>query len=185
MKDGDRMDYYIIFSGEIEQVFSTKLFNAIQNAPNQGATRIVLFFSSLGGNIHEGFLLASVIQNSKIPVVIHANNHIDSIANVIYLSAKERTAESYAKFYLHGATIGGNFDEKGMNDQLSAIKTSNSRIAYFISENSNLPLSKVQQMMDIGTTLSAQEALGQGIVKEIVHREIPQNAKKEEIIFVN
>ena len=179
------MDYYIIFSGIIEQAFSTRLFNAIQNAPNLGANRIVLFFSSLGGDIHEGFLLASVIQNSKTPVIIHANNHIDSIANVIYLSAKERTAESYAKFYLHGAAVNGNFDEKALKDQLSAINTSNSRIAYFISENSILPLSKVQEMMEIGTTLSAQEALQQGIVKEITHREIPQNIKREEIIFVN
>ena len=180
------MDRYIIFSCAIEQGFSTRLFNAIQSAPSIGADRIVLFFSSLGGDIHEGFLLASAIQNSKTPVIIHANNHIDSIANVIYLSAKERTAESYAKFYLHGAATGiSSFDEKGLKDQLSAIKTSNSRIAYFISENSVLPLTKVQEMMDTGTTLSAQEALQQGIVKEIVHREIPPNINREEIIFVN
>ena len=179
------MDCYIVFSGIIEQNFATKLFNAIQTATTSGATRIILFFSSLGGDIHEGFLLASIIQNSKTPIVIHANNHIDSIANVIYLSAKERTAESYAKFYLHGATVNGNFDEKALKDQLSAIRTSNSRIAYFISENSNLTLLKVQEMMEIGTTLSAQEALGQGIVKEIIHREMPQNTNREEIIFVN
>ena len=185
VKDIFKMDYYIIFSGAIEQNFSTRLFNAIQNAPNLPANKIILFFSSLGGDIHEGFLLASVIQNSKIPVTIHANNHIDSIANVIYLSAKERTAESYAKFYLHGATVQGIFDEKGLKDQISAVKTSNSRIAYFISENSNLPLSRIQEMMETGTTLSAQEALGHGIVKEIVHKEIPQNINREEIIFVN
>ncbi len=180
------MEHYIIFSGIIEPGFSLRLFNAIQNARNIGATKIVLFFSSLGGDINEGFLLASAIQNSKIPVAIHANNNIDSIANVIYLSAKERTAESYAKFYLHGATTAQSaFDEKGLKDQLSAIKTSNSRIAYFISENSNLQLPKVQEMMEIGTTLSAQEALGHGIVKEIVHKEIPQNINREEIIAVN
>lgn len=180
------MDYYIIFSGIIEPSFSLRLFNAIQKAQNIGATKIMLFFSSLGGDIHEGFLLASVIQNSKIPVVIHANNHIDSITNVIYLSAKERTAESYTKFYLHGAATGPiPFDEKGLKDQLSAIRTSNSRIAYFISENSDLQLLKVQEMMETGTTLSAQEALGCGIVKEIVHKEIPQNINREEIIAVN
>ena len=179
------MDRYIIFSGIIDQAFSIRLFNAIQSAPSLGVTRIVLFFSSLGGDIHEGFLLASVIQNSKIPVAIHANNHIDSIANVIYLSAKERTAESYAKFYLHGASVNGNFDEKALKDQLSAINTSNSRIAYFISENSILSLTDVQKMMETGTTFSAQEALQHGIVKEIVHKEIPPNTNREEFIAIN
>ncbi|OGW92789.1 MAG: hypothetical protein A3I73_00560 [Omnitrophica bacterium RIFCSPLOWO2_02_FULL_45_16] len=93
------MDRYIIFSGVIEQNFSTRLFNAIQAAPSANIQRIVLLFSSLGGDIHEGFLLASVIQNSKIPIVIHANNNIDSIANVIYLSAKERM--TYPRLLYH------------------------------------------------------------------------------------
>src|SRR5674476_275028 len=121
------MDFYIIFAGVIEQGFASRLVTAINNAGIRGATKVIIFFSSLGGNIQEGFTIASVIQNSKIPVSIHANNNIDSIANVIYLSAKERTAESYAKFYLHGAaTPQAAFDEKGLKEQMLAIKTENS-----------------------------------------------------------
>ena len=71
--------------------------------------KITIFFSSLGGNIYDGFLLATLIQNSKVSIAIHAVNHIDSIANVVYLAAKERTAESHAKFYLHGASTQGEF----------------------------------------------------------------------------
>lgn len=180
------MDYYIIFSGIIDQTFSTRLFNAITNAPKLGVGRIIIFFSSLGGDIHEGFLLASAIQNSKVPIAIHANNHIDSIGNVIYLAAKERTAESYAKFYLHGAKTGAvAMDEKTLRDQLSAVRASNSRIAHFISENSGISLASVKGMMETGTTISAQEALKQKIVHNIIHVEVPQNALREEIIFVN
>src|SRR5271155_1740921 len=111
-------EYYIIFAGIIEPNFGTRLVMAITNAKKAGATKIIIFFSSLGGNIQEGFTIASVIQNSTIPIEIHANNNIDSIANVIYLSAKERTAESYAKFYLHGATAPAiAYDEKGLKEQ--------------------------------------------------------------------
>ncbi len=179
------MNLYIIFAGVIEQDFANKLVIAIRNAQATGAKEVIVFFSSLGGNIQEGFLIASVIQNSTVPVSIHANNNIDSIANVIYLSAKQRTAESYAKFYLHGANTEGRFDEKGLREQMSSIKTENVRIAQFISENSNLNFGKVQAMMRAGTTITAQQALECGIVQEIIHKEVPVGAVKEEILAVN
>ena len=105
------MDFYIIFAGIIEQNFGNRLLNAINAATERKVRKIILFFSSLGGNVQEGFTLATVIRNCKTPILIHANN-IDSIANVIYLSAKERTAESYAKFFMHGAIAQGVFNEK-------------------------------------------------------------------------
>ena len=176
---------YIIFEGAIDQQATSRLFQSIDKLTKSGSQKIILFFSSLGGNIYEGFLLASIIQNSKVPVLIHATNHIDSIANVIYLSAKERTSESHAKFYLHGATAQGTFDEKGLKDQLSSIKTNNSRIAYYVSENSKLALKKVQGMMEVGTTISAQQAMKHGIVNRIAHTEIPADANREEIIYIN
>ncbi len=180
------MDFYIIFAGIIEQGFANKLVVAINRAATLKVRKIFIFFSSLGGNIQEGFTIASVIQNSTIPISIHANNNIDSIANVIYLSAKERTAESYAKFYLHGAT-GPQvaYDEKGLKEQLLAVKTENTRIAQFVSENSNLNFKKVQAMMRAGTTMTTQQALQYGIVKEIIHKEVPIDAVKEEILIVN
>src|SRR3989338_8698985 len=162
------MDFYIVFAGVIEQIFANRLVSAINSAgANPLVKKITIIFSSLGGNIQEGFTIASVIQNSNIPICIHANNNIDSIANVIYLSSKERTAESYAKFYLHGAaTQQLAFDEKGLKEQMLSIKTENARIAQFISENSNLNFKKVQAMMRAGTTITAQQALGYGFIRE-------------------
>jgi len=177
------MDYYIIFAGIIERDFANKLVAAINNAKTAKAKKIIILFSSLGGSIQEGFTIASVVQNSEIP--IHACNNIDSIANVIYLSSKDRSAESYAKFYLHGATASGENDEKGLREKLSAIRTENHRIAQFVSENSNLNFKKVQQMMRTGTTITAQQALGCGMVHSINHKEIPAGVPREEILFVN
>ncbi len=172
---------------DIDQPSTLRLVNAIQSINIEGiaVSKIVIIFSSLGGSIYDGFLIASIIQNSRIPIAIHATNHIDSIANVIYMSAKERTAESYAKFYLHGASVSGNFDEKALKDQLSAIKTNNSRIAYFVSEKSNISLKKVKSMMETGTTISAQEALKYKMIQKIVHVEAPLGALREEIIYIN
>lgn len=181
------MDFYIVFAGIIETGFANRLVVAINKAQSTpGITKINIIFSSLGGNIQEGFAIASVIQNSKVSVAIHANNNIDSIANVIYLSAKERTAESYAKFYLHGAaTPQATFDEKGLKEQVLALKTENARIAQFVSENSGLNFKKVQAMMRAGTTITSQQALLCGIVKEVSHKVVPPGALSEEIIYIN
>ncbi|MEK7588631.1 MAG: ATP-dependent Clp protease proteolytic subunit [Patescibacteria group bacterium] len=179
------MDYYINFQGVIDQESSLKLTNAILKAPKINAKKIHLFFSSLGGSIYDGFLLASIIRNSKVPITIHATNHVDSIANVVYLSSKERTAESYAKFYVHGASVQGNFDAKALEDKLTEIKTNNIRIAYFVSENCSLKLKEIQKMMETGTTISAQEAFKKDIVTLIMKREIPLDALQEDIIYVN
>jgi ATP-dependent protease ClpP protease subunit len=179
------MEAYIIFEGIIDQQATQRLVDAINKASTPPTTKIIIFFSSLGGNIYEGFLLSSIIQNSRVPIAIHATNHIDSIANVIYLSSKERSAESHAKFYLHGASVQGNFDEKALKDHLSSVQTNNGRIAYYISENSEMDLESTKSMMETGTTISAQTAQTHKMVHQITHKEIPANAPREEIIYVN
>lgn len=178
------MELYVNFDAPIKKEPVQKIIDILSRAAEDEnkIERIIIFFSSFGGDIHKGFLLASLIQNSKIPVAIHATNHIDSIANVVYLSAKERTAESYAKFYLHSASIEGSFNENQLVEQLTAIRIGNSRIAQFISENSNLSPNAVRGMMKGAQTLSAQEALKYEMVKEISHKRIPPDAHREEII---
>lgn len=180
------MDFYIIFAGIIEQNFCNRLLNAINLATQRNARKIIIFFSSLGGNVQEGFTLATVIRNCKTPIQIHATNNIDSIANVIYLSAKERTAESYAKFFMHGAMTQGSFNEKQIKSQLPILKTETTRIAYFVSENLGLDLKKVEKMMDEEISMTSQEALQYGIVQNINHLEIPQTgALREDIVIIN
>lgn len=179
------MESYIIFEGIIDQQASLRMVQSINQLSEEGAQEISIFFSSLGGNIYEGFVLATIIQNSKVPIKIHATNHIDSIANVIFMAAKERTAESHAKFYLHGAASEGKFDEKALREKLSELKTQNGRIASFVAEHSAVPFKKVQSMMRVGTTLSAQDALKFKIINKIEHREIPPGSKRLEIIYIN
>lgn len=179
------MEHYIRFEGSITPETTSKLVDAISRAKKAEAAKIVIIFSSLGGSIYDGFLLAATIENSKIPITIHAANHVDSIANVIYLSAHERTAEAYAKFYLHGAsTAMMAMDEPTLLDQLSSLRANNSRIAHFVAEHSELPLRRVRNLMRKGTTLSAQEALKYKIVHKIRHLVVDPAEPLEEIVFV-
>lgn len=179
------MDYYIRFEGSITPETTSRLIDSIKRAKESDVTKIVILFSSLGGSIYDGFLVAQTIETSKIPIEIHATNHIDSIANVIYLAAQERTAESYAKFYLHGASTGlMSMDERTLLDQLSSLRTNNHRIAHYIAEHSILPFAKVRMLMSKGTTMNAQEAQKYKIVHRIAHLEVPSGSPMDEIIVV-
>jgi len=182
------MEYYILFEGIIDQSNSKKLADAIlaiATLNNPPIDKIHILMSSMGGNIYHGFSLAAIIKNSKVPVAIHATNEIDSIANVIFVAAKERTAESYAKFYMHGSTSAPmGFDVKGLLEQLSSVKTHNSRTTHFMSENTGLPLEKIQKMMRVGASMSAQEALNLGWISAIVHKEVPVGALRYDIISI-
>ncbi len=167
-------ELYIIFEGSIDLDSAKKLYNSLSSVDPQKHKRINLIFSSSGGNIYLGFFLANVIQNFKIPIRIHANNRIDSIANIIYLSAKERTAEAYARFYLHGAsaTIIEGY-KKDFEEGVNSLKVENERIAQYIADNTGLSIDDVSKIMEGRGSKSAQEALGYGIVKSIGHLEIP------------
>ncbi len=179
------MEHFIRFEGSITPETTSRLVTSIDKAKTDGAEKITILFSSLGGSIYDGFLVASTIETSKIPVRIHATNHIDSIANVIFLSAQERTAESYAKFYLHGASTGVmSMDERMLLDQLSSLRTNNHRIAHYIAENTEISLSKVRDLMRKGTTLSAEVAKRYKIVERIEHLEVSPESNMEEIVVV-
>ena len=178
-------ELYIIFEGVIEQTSAKQLFDALLSANPQKHKKINLIFSSVGGNIYLGFFLANAIQNFKIPVRIHANNRIDSIANIIYLSVKERTAEAFARFYLHGAsiTIEDGY-KKDFEEGVNSLKVENERIAQYIADNIGHSFEDVSKLMEDRGSKSAQEALEYGIVQSMGHLEIPSNSDRIEIPYI-
>lgn len=179
------MEYYIIFEADIGREESMALVTALNNARRKGAKHITILFSSSGGAIYYGFALATIIRNFQVPIRIHAANDISSIANIIYLSAKERTAESYAKFFLHSASTTGSFDIKGLKEQLSGLEVQNGRIAHYLSENSEmLSLEKATELMEARKSMSAGEALAYNIVQEVKQEQIPPGALREDVIFL-
>jgi ATP-dependent protease ClpP protease subunit len=179
------MEHFIRFEGSITAETTARLVASLAKAKEEGAEKITLLFSSLGGSIYDGFLVASTIETSKVPIHIHATNHVDSIANVIYLSAQERTAETYAKFYLHGASTGVmSMDERMLLDQLSSLRTNNHRIAHYIAEHTDIPLTKVRDLMRKGTTLSADVARKYKIAHKLYHLEVNPEDIVEEIVVV-
>lgn len=177
-------ELFIVFEGEIDKISAKELYNAISSADPEKHNKINLIFSSTGGNIYLGFFLANTIQNSKIPVRIHANNFIASIANIIYLSAKERTAEAFASFYLHGASDTVSGYKKDLEERVNLLAVNNVRIAHYIADNTRLSVDEVSKLMEDRSSKSAQEMLKYDIVKLMSHLEIPPNSDRIDIPYI-
>ncbi|QQG46023.1 MAG: ATP-dependent Clp protease proteolytic subunit [Candidatus Niyogibacteria bacterium] len=181
------MEYYILFQGRIDKDASLALINALLEANGKKeAEHITMLFSSVGGFIYYGFNIATVIKNLEKPIRIHATNEISSIANVVYLSAKERSAESYAKFFLHGASVEGNLslNLEDLNEQVSSIQVQNDRLARFIFETTGTSIEEINQMMKGRRSLSSEEAFKYNIVLEVKEEQIPVGALRKDVIFV-
>ncbi len=182
------MEYYILFQGSIEKETSLNLINALLEADDyKEVDRIILLLSSIGGSIYYGFNIATVIKNLKKPIRIHATNEISSIANIIYLSAKERSAESYAKFFLHGASVGGNdinFNIEDLKEHTSSLRVQNERIAKFIFETTDMSLHDTKKLMRKRQSFSAEEAFNAKIVLEVKREQIPPGALRKNVIYV-
>ena len=181
------MEYYILFQGPIEKESSLALINALLEANgNEKVKHITILFSSKGGSIYYGFDIATVIKNLEKQVRIHATNEVSSIANIIYLSTEERSAESYAKFFLHGASINGdmNLNLEDLKEQVSSIEVQNGRLAKFISEITGISLKDVKEMMSARKSLSDEVAFGANIVREVKEEKIPAGALRKDVIFV-
>jgi ATP-dependent protease ClpP protease subunit len=180
------MDSYILFQGTIEKQPSLDLINALLALDESEDTdQIKLLLSSRGGSVYYGFTIATVIQNLKKRLVIHATNEISSIANIIYLAAKERSAESYAKFFFHGASVSAdNLNYEDLNEQVSSMKVQNERIAKFVFEATGMTLNDSKNLMRQRQSLTAEEAVKRGIVQEVKREVIPPNALRKNVIYL-
>ena len=181
------MEYYILFQGSIEKQTSLALINALLEADGrEDVHHITLLLSSRGGSVYYGFNIATVIRNLQKPIRIHATNEISSIANIIYLSAKERSAESYAKFFLHGVSIDGelSLNMEDLKEQVSSVEVQNGRLAKFISEITEIPIKEVKKMMRNRKSLSTELAFSHKIVLEVKEEQIPTDALRKNVIFV-
>ena len=182
------MEYYIVFQGPIESEPSLGLINALLDAnKNDDVDHITLLLSSKGGDIYYGFNIATVIKNLKKPIRIHASNEVSSIANIIYLSAKERSSESFAKFFFHGASIEGknfSFNLEDLQEHLSSIEVENKRLTKFIFETTGMEIKDIEEIMKGRQSLTAEAAFAKKIVLEIKEEIIPPDALRKNIIYV-
>ncbi len=141
---------------------------------------IYCLFSSSGGFVEPGISLYNYLRALPVELIMHNTGSIDSIANVIFLSANIRYTSQHSSFMYHG--VNWNFAANtAMNrtqiaEVLSGIDSSESKIAGIITERTKLTPEEVRALFSQGQTKDASFALNKGIVNEVRNPMIPKGA---------
>ena len=126
---------------------------------------------SAGGDVYEGFAIASAIQRYEGETHVYIDGMAASAASYIALMGDYITMNDYAMFMIHNAwTLAvGNRDElRETADRLEGI---DSTIAGIISKRSGMELEEVKSAMGAETWFTADEALAAGMCNEVVETE--------------
>ncbi len=92
----------INFVGEVNEKTATQLFFILNNQLQAGNKDIRINLASPGGSVFHGITIHNFLAGLK-GVNIHTHNlaQIDSVANVIFLAGKTRTANKVSTFFMH------------------------------------------------------------------------------------
>ena len=139
---------------------------------------IYWLFASSGGNVEPGIILYNYLRALPVEIVMHNTGSIDSIANVVFLSADIRYACVHSSFLFHG--INWNFAantsliKSQLNEIISGIKSSESKISGIITARTELTAPEVASLFAQGESKDPTFALSKKIIGEIKDPIIPQ-----------
>lgn len=172
---------YIHFFDEINPNKVNKFIKfTTQAIENHDPTELYFFISSNGGDVDSGFVLYNFLISlkSKLTVTMHNIGSIDSIANVIFVSAHKRFSAPNASFLLHGVTleINDSCTRTILKENLSRLEGMENRIAHTLSEHTKLTAKEITALFLQGEGEDVHFALKNEIIHQIKEPAIPPDA---------
>lgn len=151
------------------------------------AKEIDVHINSGGGSVVEGNAIHTILKNHKSKINVHIDSLAASIASVIACAGDSVTISYNGLFMIHNAMIAMTGNQKELEDMASTLNkiTSTIRQAY-LSRNIKIDETKLIEMMDKETWLSASEALELGFVDNITKaKEVSASITKEQLKAFN
>ncbi len=172
---------YVKFSSPITPQTSQILMNFLSEQINKGQKEFYFLISSPGGSVNDGVMLHNFIRALPAKIIMHNIGIIDSIANVIFLAANERYANSNSSFLFHGVGFDiiqpERMDEKNLREKIAIIERDQKSIADIIAERTQLKEQEIIEMFFKAKTKSANEAKEAGIIQDIKLAIIPEGSQ--------
>jgi ATP-dependent protease ClpP protease subunit len=116
---------------------------------------------------------------------MHNNGSIDSIANIVFMSAKteNRLASPHSSFLFHGVAL--NLPQTQLNlgkieELVSGLKKDEEKISGIICDNTKMSKEEIHNLFLRGEVKDLEFALAKGIINEIKQSVIPDNK-----LFIN
>ncbi|MDD7369715.1 MAG: Clp protease ClpP [Berryella intestinalis] len=123
---------------------------------------------SCGGDVYEGFAIASAIQRYAGATTAFVDGIAASAASYIAVMADKVVMNDYAQIMIHDAwtfTGGNSSDLRAMAERLDSI---DGQIAMIIAGRSGMDADEVRGLMDAETWFSADDAKDRGLCDEVV-----------------
>lgn len=126
---------------------------------------------SLGGDVYEGFAIASAIRRYEGETVAHVDGVAASAASYVAVMADRVVMADFAQLMIHDAwTVAvGNASE--LMDAAAQLDGVDASIAGIIAARSGMEPEEVRKLMHAETWLGAEEAVERGMADEVEHTE--------------
>lgn len=133
-----------------------------------GGKPVDIHINSIGGDVVDGFAIASAINRYKGKTTSYVDGMAASAASYIALMADHVVMDSFAQIMIHNAwtTVQGNADE--LTKQAELLRSIDDTIANIISARSGLFVDEVKDAMSAETWYAAQDAIDNGLADEII-----------------
>lgn len=126
---------------------------------------------SCGGDVYEGFAIASAIQRYEGETTAHIDGIAASAASYIALMADRVVMTDYAQLMIHDAWTWCSGNAKELTDTASRLDALDVTIAGIISARSGMELDAVREAMDAETWYTAEAAVENHLADEVVATE--------------
>lgn len=173
--------FYVNYYDSINDVKVKAIMAIIANIiTKEKPDTLYVLFSSAGGNVEPGVILYNYLRALPVEIIMHNTGSVDSIANVIFLSANTRYASPHSSFLFHGVNWNFNANTSVTRNQLaeylSGLESLENKISGIVTERTRLSTEEVRTLFRQGESKDATYALDKGIVNEIRIPIIPRDA---------
>ena len=178
---------YVIFTAEITPFTVERLTATMVQAVTDGISEVYLAMSTVGGQVQAGIALYNTLLAMPFALTIHNIGSVNSIGNVIFLSGQRRYATSNSNFMFHGVgfdiTTPTRIDERYTRDRLDSLLADQKRMGQIITTRSNIGEDKIAELFRTQTTVDADWAKNNGIIKDVRDFAIPSGSSVVSLVF--
>lgn len=168
----------VSFVGPIMHPWTEKLRNLLCGYANDGVTHLVLYMSSWGGSIIEGFALYNLLKSMPYHVHIHNMGTVQSIANVVFMAGQTRSASPESSFLFHGFTMTftqETLDEMQIAERTLGLGTGRAEFIRIFEQETTFTAKHFedQKLFERAKVILPSEAKAVKIISDIEHLKLP------------
>ena len=126
-----------------------------------------IHINCVGGDVFDGMAIYNVIKKRTARTTVYIEGIAASMGSVIALAADTVVMAENSLFMIHNAWGGAMGEAKEMKKTAKLLDKISGEIADIYVKKTNLPYSKVEEMMDEETWLNADEAYELGFIDSI------------------